>query len=393
MSKRRSRFYYYAFSFLFFFFLTRIIQFPLLLYSFDNDIIFIFSKIEHIHSYSQKVVLASAYFPLNKSKHDKTDYFIWVRSFLRIINCKTIIYTPSIFYEQFYRKEIKKISQNRRNLFNFNCTYNHIFDIPLMKNISNSYKEMHNIDPEKKRHNPELYAIWNCKIFFLREATFIYPNETFYFWVDSGSVRDPFFSKLYNKYGILCNNLANNKIETMECNYASFPSIYFAQNILGKYIDPPLEMCVSFVNPHFFIKHQKNKIKKDVIEGGFFFGSKEGIQKFFNFFWTIHNLWMKKHVFCGKDQQIYNHIFANYYNEINFYVFPAYRAQNIISKRWFSFLSAFTYANPHYIPNQLLHSSFFFKSRIYSIIIDYTWNYNLFKNFLKRLIKHKEEIF
>ena len=322
------------------------------------EIVFIYNEIEQRGHLSYGVVIVSAYFPLNKSKHLKSEYVIWIRSFLRLINCKTIIYTTNTFYEQFYKKETNKIFKGRRKLFNFNCSYNDIYDVPIMKNLSNTYKQIHKKDPEKGHHYPELYAIWNSKLYFLRESTLIYPNETFYFWVDSGSVRDQFFSNLFDSFGIPCNKSTN----IMNCTYISFPSNSFTEKILH-YNDPPLEICVFFVNPFILTKYNPKRIVIDVIQG-IFFGSKKGIHKFYEAFWKVHNLWLEKHIFCGKDQQLYVNLLSNYFNEINFYVFPAYRAKNMKISKWFAFWSAFSNYNPYHVPDKLLFSSYFLDSKL-----------------------------
>lgn len=331
-----------------------------MLYSEDIwEIAFIYNEIDQKGLFSHDVVIVSAYFPLNKSKHLKSEYVIWIRSFLRIINCKTIIYTTNTFYEQFYRKEASKLFKGRQKLFNFNCSFNDIYDVPIMRNLSNAYKQMHKIDPEKSHHYPELYAIWNSKIYFLRESTLIYPNETFYFWVDSGSVRDQFFSNLFDSFGIRCDK----PTDEMKCTYVSFPSNYFTEKIL-QYNNPPLEICIFFVNPFILTKYNSKRTVNNIIEGTSFFGSKKGIHKFYEAFWEVHNSWLDKHIFCGKDQQIYDNVLANYFNKINFYVFPAYRAKNAKVDKWFAFWSAFSNYNPYYIPDKLLLPSYFLDNKI-----------------------------
>lgn len=62
----------------------------------------------------------------------------------------------------------------------------------------------------------------------------------------------------------------------------------------------------------------------DDVSQGCFFGSKSGIQKFYDAFWEVNEMSIKNNIFWGKEQDTFNFVFANYFNKINFYVFPAY---------------------------------------------------------------------
>ena len=286
------------------------------------------------------VLVVSAYFPLEKSKRSLSEYEKLIRYFLLIMNCKTLIYTTTKFYEEYYSKEIRKLPIHKQNLFIFNCTYNDIFEAPSVKNLKEAYQKVHEIDRENFRHNPNLYAIWNSKVFFIRESTLIYPNEKYYFWVDSGCVRDPLYFNKFDDHGNICES---NK---SDCHYMNFPSKNFSSIIQSKYKNPPLELCLFFLIRRLFPKHSTEKIRNDIIQGGGFFGTKIGIQKFYDAFWEVHNSWLKNNIFCGKEQEIFNHVFSNYYDKINIYVYPAYTGSrtNLV---WKMFLSAFSDENPH----------------------------------------------
>ncbi|KAK8845679.1 hypothetical protein M9Y10_020597 [Tritrichomonas musculus] len=261
---------------------------------------------------------------------------------------------PKKFYNMMYDNGVINYSSNRLHLVDFNFTYNGIFEIPILQNLSNAYKKMHEIDKENDIHNPYLYAIWNSKIWFLREASLIYPDYKFYFWIDSGCVRDPFFDNKFNKYGSLCNSTIDN-----ECNYLTFPKNNFVEDILDQSKYHPLEMCMFMVDRHKFVKYPKKKSKFNILEG-IFFGTKEGVAKFYDAFWEVHNEWLRNNIFCGKDQDIYNFVIENYFKKIQFYIFPLYQVSHRCNK-WFAFLSAFSKENPFFIPNKIYHFSKYLK--------------------------------
>lgn len=342
--------YYFYKSFFYFFYYTK--SQNILFFNFNINF-----NINFTHSYDNDIVLVSSYYPLTHSKHSHSTYNFWIKSFLNIINCKIIIYTTLSFYNAFFKKELFNISKKRYHFFNFNFTFPDIFDVPCLKNLSKAYQKIHDIDREKKIHNPYLYAIWNGKICFLREATLIYPNHSFFFWVDSGCVRDFIYQSLFDNYGNICSNSKYSL--NQNCDYLHFPTASFSKDIFRFYNNPPLEVCLFFISNHIFSVYS-NRTINDISEG-IFFGSKIGIYKFYKAFWKTHNEWLKNNIFCGKDQEIYNYVFSHFFNQINFYIFPAFNASEKGNK-WFRFLSAFSKENPYNVSKILLPYNFFFRS-------------------------------
>ena len=129
----------------------------------------------------------------------------------------------------------------------------------------------------------------------------IYPDEKFYFWVDAGVVRDPYYFNLFDDKGNICKNRA-------DCHYMNFPSKNFANDILNNYVDPPLELCLFLVYNNKLPRHSTSKISNNLIQAGGFFGTKIGIHKFYDAFWEVHNSWLNNNIFCGKEQDIFNHV-------------------------------------------------------------------------------------
>lgn len=109
-------------------------------------------------------------------------------------------------------------------------TFNNIYEVPCVKNLSTVFEKMTEMDREKGLHNSDLYAVWNSKLYFIREATFIYPNYQVYFWVDSGVVRDSIYTRMYDKNGNICDSNLNNS----KCYHVGFPSPNFSEIILNR---------------------------------------------------------------------------------------------------------------------------------------------------------------
>lgn len=293
----------------------------------------------------KKTVFVSAYFELNKSKHSKNEYLVWIKRLLPIINCRIIIYTSKSFYLAFFKNEINEITQSHQKLFNFNFTYQNAYEIPCIANLKSEFEKMHNKDLYKEIHNPDLYAIWNSKTYLINSATYIYPDADLFFWVDSGCVREPIMELQYDVLGNYYDKEKANGVQNL--THIRFPFTNFSQYILKTYVDPPLEMCLFMVYKYVFPKEFSGHFNKRVhaIQAGGFFGTKKGIRKFHKIYWDVQNDWLKKKFFSGIEQDLFNYIFVHYNDEINFYIFPAFN-QSTKYNGWFSFLSAFSDRNP-----------------------------------------------
>jgi hypothetical protein len=135
-----------------------------------------------------RVLLVSALFPLNKSKHSKEDYNDWLRRFLGPITTNIYFYTtPEL-------EETVRAARGPGLPITINTHYASPFAIPPLRGFEPLYEEMHLQDREKKRHSPELYAVWNAKPWFLDHAVQRLREEKgevydYAFWVDAGSFR------------------------------------------------------------------------------------------------------------------------------------------------------------------------------------------------------------
>lgn len=134
-----------------------------------------------------RILLVSALFPIAKSKHSIEEYKFWLTNFLQPITTPIYFYTTPAF---------APIIQNARGKglkIIINTTYTSPFDIPPLRGLEGTYTEMHDLDREKFRHSPELYAVWNAKPFFLDAAVKALEEKgdvyEYAFWNDAGSFR------------------------------------------------------------------------------------------------------------------------------------------------------------------------------------------------------------
>lgn len=124
-------------------------------------------KIKLIDRRISDIIVVSAYFPLERSKRNQSEYKHLIRYFLRVMNCQTLIYTTKKFYNEYYINELNSLTPQKQRLYVFNCTFDDIFEVPCVKNLKEAYQKVNEIDPENFRHNPRMYAIWNSKVYFV----------------------------------------------------------------------------------------------------------------------------------------------------------------------------------------------------------------------------------
>lgn len=137
------------------------------------------------------ILLVSAFFPLSHSKHSMKDYQYWLSKFLQPIT------TPMYFFTTPDMEPM--VRELRGDLpITINTSYTSPFDIPPLSGMQEKYEEMWHWDRERRRHSPDLYAVWAGKPFFLDEGLRnaeahlppSHPRYKYAFWTDAGSFRD-----------------------------------------------------------------------------------------------------------------------------------------------------------------------------------------------------------
>lgn len=142
-------------------------------------------------TYTGEVLLVSAFFPLNHTRHSDQEYESWIGNFLRTIETPIYFFTPP---------EISPlIRKHRRSLpITINSSYADPFDVPPVQGLYDDYYKMHRQNKDRNAEEPGLYALRTAKPWFLTEAVKNHESKRtpgrksigYAFWVDVGSFQD-----------------------------------------------------------------------------------------------------------------------------------------------------------------------------------------------------------
>ncbi|KAF5310790.1 hypothetical protein D9619_007998 [Psilocybe cf. subviscida] len=237
-----------------------------------------------------RILLVSAMFPLEKSKHSKEEYAYWLSQFLNPITTDVYFFAPPSF---------APTVQSVRGSGNItiDTAYGSPFDIPPLRGLEEKYRSMHNLDREKFRHSPELYAIWNAKPFFVHAAVQALRKQgkeyDYVFWNDAGSFRNTHM-------------------------YSEWPDAGRVQQIWDvgeKITGTPKEKLLFFPLAGMpaakmrYWKEDMGPVDYDVSEGSFFGGSPETIAWWQAVYYSYHDYYLSRGLFVGKDQTLINALF------------------------------------------------------------------------------------
>ena len=144
-----------------------------------------------LKTYTGEVLLVSAFFPLNHSRHSDKEYEEWIGNFLRTIQTPIYFFTPP---------EIAPLVREHRGSLpiTINSSYTDPFDVPPVHGLYDEYSKMHTQNKDRKAEEPGLYALRTAKSWFLAEAVKSYESKLapgrgsvgYAFWVDVGSFQD-----------------------------------------------------------------------------------------------------------------------------------------------------------------------------------------------------------
>jgi hypothetical protein len=231
---------------------------------------------------ADKITLVTAFYKI-KSKHSFNEYLEWISNILKI-NSSMVFYTEfslsklikSMRPKEFENKTIW-IEYNMKNFY----TYKHYLK---------DFKETHNIDIEKGIHSVPLYLIWAEKCKFLENAIIKnYFNSTCFYWVDAGYFRNS------TKISSYINDWPSSK------NCFEDPRVIF--NVLRASSKKEIEELKSFnINTHIEFQKQIN------VGGNMFGGNYEYVKRFIILYYNTIELFIKKKIFIGKDQNIFAYI-------------------------------------------------------------------------------------
>ena len=267
----------------------------------------------------------TAFFLFTKSKHSLNNYKAWLENFFRYTDNPMVIFTS---------KQTLSLVKNLRTTYSksmcqsdTSCYATRIitdfdspWEMPPIKDIKDVLMSQLNMDPEKRIHSPDLYAIWNAKAWMLQYVAEQNPFKTRYFlWIDAGAFR----SENYR--------------------FGRWPNQERAVQIFEK--DRPHKILLSLINPfsqEVCIKLQNRMAAYDVeqgpltlslIQGGIIGGSAESIRWWSDVYYKTLRMYIRKRWFVGKDQETMNALTLAYPDRIN--IILTFKLQ--CGDQWFAF--------------------------------------------------------
>ena len=230
--------------------------------------------------------LVSCYYQLKQSKHSHYKYDAWIKNFLLNLVGANII----IFVGQKERDYLKEIIQKNTNI---KCILivKELEDLPLSKKYNTDFwLKQENIDPDltKSGRGQDCYKVWNSKFHFLKEAIVLNPFGCDKFiWNDIGNVRD---SAIINT-----------------CLTRAYPK---AEAISSDKLD--IVLLQGFNDPaQLFFQNEVH------FSGSMFGGKKEIILEVCELFYFYFDIYVRKNLFIGCDQQILATVFLKNRDKFN----------------------------------------------------------------------------
>jgi len=232
------------------------------------------------------LTIVTAYLEIPKKKFTSNTYLKWIINYMNLIKeTPIIIYTNSDIIKKLILN-IRKNYLSKTKIVTIN-----INDLYCYKYIDYFNKD-YNRDPEKY-HDPLLYLIWNNKTAFLYDAfKNNYFNTELYAWTDIGMIRN---QEIYNK---LLNNFPNKNLK-IELN-----KIYLLE--VEKFNNTELKHNSDI--PYIFNNNRCG--------GGVILCSKHILEKWFNIYYNMLDIFIKYNIFAGKDQNILNNIYLKYKDDL-----------------------------------------------------------------------------
>jgi hypothetical protein len=216
--------------------------------------------------------VVSVYFELFKSKHSVKKYNTWLLNFVKSVTAAPLV----MFVDEHSYAKLRPLRQNLLTKFYIvkNCwSILRAVEQERGLNYTNSYlRKQNSLDPEKSIHNPELYILWNTKSFVLSKVADLNPfNSTFFLYTDAGAFR--------------------------EKQLDNWPDTRFIEDQLAPRLRD--RILLGQINRQGNIRHVRA-----LIQGGFYGGSRKAVSDFYSNFFSLHDEWLERGLFVGKDQNI-----------------------------------------------------------------------------------------
>jgi hypothetical protein len=216
-------------------------------------------------------VFVTAYWQ-GPSKHLISQYTLWIRRFLSIFVGQIYFYTTPLTWQLLSNGTTLGVNVHKR--FNYTDPY----QIPCMSSLRTAYAAQWLIDPEKRIHNPRLYAVWNGKLCLVSEISLTNPFASV-FWIDAGSCRERQYDKI------------------------QFPNSERIKSILL----PATKGAMIFAMWRLFRFRRPSVFRffrENYVMAGFFGGDQAALMEYSLGFWAIHDYYLKHDHFIGKEQNI-----------------------------------------------------------------------------------------
>lgn len=276
------------------------------------------------------VTIIAMYFHLPRNKrHNESDYGVWLNTFMQSVGSPLVM-----FCDRRSLNKLKILSEK----FSVNTkfyVYENIWDLMRrlesyrnMSYVDNYWNYQYDLDPDKNRyiHHPNLYAVWGLKPFIAKLASdYNSFNSEYFVYVDSGSWR----------YGI----------------FKEWPYVDFMKQLAKIQRN---RILIGQVGDNL-----SDLVRKSIIQGAVFSGTKQAIDTFYNNYYTIHDKRIKDGLFAAREEVIMNFIAYKEYNNtvLKFQTSKFNKCKNV-RRQWFFFQHF--YANNNYFNCSLTRLSFLF---------------------------------
>ncbi|KAI9633687.1 uncharacterized protein MKK02DRAFT_38345 [Dioszegia hungarica] len=272
-----------------------------------------------------RVLLVTAYYPLKKSKHPQSDYDHWLTNLMGQLSTDMYIFTSSSYeahLQGLIARAVDSDLTRRRNHTGvfaqrkvyYDTRYSGPLETPPLAEFAKVAQEQWDKDGEKAYHNPDLYAVWDSKAYFVGEAVRAMadlkaydkraPTYKYVFWEDAGAMRADHLLQAWPDM---------DRLDSI-----------FSQGAATVGSDPsapaPLVMFPLWRKPQAQEKawgEEKGPLGSDIVEGSFFGGTPSSVLWFESTFYALFDRLLAKGFFVGKDQTVFNLVMS--LNPTNFF--------------------------------------------------------------------------
>lgn len=222
--------------------------------------------------------IVTSYYEIGShSKHGSRKYDEWIPNFLATIEAPIVIYTD--------RTAVDKIITFRGNK-PMKIVVLPLWEVPVLKMLKEEFEgNQIRLDPERKIHSADLYAIWTAKSWMLSETARLNPFKSdFFFWVDIGSFREQHRFKYWPDPERVREVVSSSK----------------NRMVLGLINQPLVQDIMRWS------EKDGPYSSGDFVEGTFFGSTADTIHWWSNLYYDLVYQFMKHGFFVGKDQSVMN---------------------------------------------------------------------------------------